>query len=59
MNWEMSMKLVICQIAEKIEQLRIQDADDEVKSIIGVLNNNKQCSFFLAQFFQIHFIVGH
>ena len=59
MDRKPAVVFIICQIAEKVKELGIKNRDNEIKSVISIADDDKQCCFPCSNRFQIHFVIRH
>ena len=57
MDGQLSAVHIVCLVAEQIEKLRIDHADEEIKGGIRVRHDEEQRRFLIAQRVQLQFIV--
>ena len=57
MNGQPAAIYIIGFLTEQIEKLGITHADDKIKGIVGVRDNNKQRRFPVAQGIQLQLII--
>ena len=59
MNGKPTVVNIICFVAEKVEELGIHDRYNEIESVIGIGNDDKQCRLPVSDGVQLHLIVAH
>ena len=59
MNWKSASIYIISSVTEQIKKLCVHNRNNKIKGIIGIWNNNKQCSFPVTNQIQFQFVITH
>ena len=57
MDGQLSAVHIVCLVAQQIEKLGVDHADEEVEGGIRVRHDEEQCCFLIAQRVQLQLIV--
>lgn len=58
MNRQPAAVLIICLVTKQIEQLGVGQRDEEVESIVGVADDDKERGLAITELIQLQLIVG-
>ena len=57
MNGQLAAVYIICLVAQQIEKLGVDHADEEVEGAVRIAHDEEQCRFLIAQRVQLQLIV--